>query len=136
MRKADRTDDGLKMRLQARRLRHGGGGPSALRLRQVRAWMRGGRRVKHAALRRVPRLAVPASALQRSVVKVRYAPNRSGGHWRAHGRFHEKASRVNYKFIPNFLLAALADSDFAARLGSPTRLPFALVEGPLPGAGA
>ncbi|HME70769.1 MAG TPA: hypothetical protein VKM54_13005, partial [Myxococcota bacterium] len=92
MTKADRTDDGVKMRLRSRRLRHGGGGPSALRLRQVRAWMRGGRRLKRAAFRRVPRLAVPASALQRSVVKVRYVANRSGGHWRAHGRYLARES--------------------------------------------
>jgi len=53
-----------------------------------------------------------------------------------HDCLHEKASRVNYMFVPNFLRAALADSDFAVRLGSSTWLPFALVEGPLPGAGA
>lgn len=42
------------------------------------------------------------------------------------------------QFVPILLLAALAgsDSDCAVRLGSSTRLPFALVEGPLPGAGA
>jgi len=54
--------------------------------------MRGGRRLKRAAFRRVPRLAVPASALQRSVVKVRYAANRSGGYWRAHGRYLARES--------------------------------------------
>ena len=42
------------------------------------------------------------------------------------------------QFVPILLLAALAgsDSDCAVRLGSSTRLPFAVVEGPLPGAGA
>jgi hypothetical protein len=42
------------------------------------------------------------------------------------------------KIVPTLLLAPLAgsDSDCALRLGSSTRLPFALFEGPLAGAGA
>jgi hypothetical protein len=58
----------------------------------VRAWIRRGRRTKGTQLRRVPRLAVSASALQRSIVKVRYVANRSGGHWRAHGRYLARES--------------------------------------------
>jgi len=118
MTKTDGTIDGVKMRLRPRRLRHGGGGPSALRLRQVRAWMRGGRRVKRAAFRRVPRLAVPASALQRSVVKVRYAPNRSGGHWRAQGRYLARESAQD-SGRPGFGFDAGSDGiEIASRLSS------------------
>ncbi|HYB12279.1 MAG TPA: DUF3363 domain-containing protein [Myxococcota bacterium] len=87
MTRSDHSNDGVKMHLRPRRPRHQGGGPSALRLRQVRAWLRGGRRSTGARLRRVPRLAVSPSALQRSIVKVRYVANRGSSHWRAHGRY-------------------------------------------------
>src|SRR5215472_414738 len=92
MTKADRSENGVKVRLRPRRVRQVGGGPSALRLRMVRAWIRRGRRSGSARLRRVPRLAMSPSVLQRSIVKVRYATNRSGGHWRAHGRYLARES--------------------------------------------
>jgi len=126
----------FKIRLRPRRVPRESRAPSASRLRAISARLRRRRGVRRRPPPRVPFLGFSPSVLQQSIVKVRYVQNRGGSGWRVHGRFHEKASRVNYKFIPNFLLAALADSDFAARLGSPTRLPFALVEGPLPGAGA
>ncbi len=84
--KSESGRDEFNLRLRPARLRRTGDGPSALRLRQLRAAIRGGRRASRTAIRRSPRLAVAPSALQRSVVKVRYAANRGAGHWRAHGR--------------------------------------------------
>ena len=117
MKESERSEDGFKMRLRPRRVRHGGGGPSALRLRQVRAWLRGGRRSSGARLRRVPRLAVSPSALQRSIVKVRYVANRSAGHWRAHGRYLARESEQESS-RPGFGFDANAEGiDIASRLG-------------------
>lgn len=78
----------FKVRLRPRRVRHESRAPSASRLRRISARLarrRGGRRRRPPA--RAGFFRFSPSVLQQSIVNMRYAPNRGGSHWRAHGRY-------------------------------------------------
>jgi len=106
------------MRLRPRRYRARELSGSAFHLRRISARVWGRRRRPRAHLRPSSHLGAAPSALQRSIVKVRLVPNRSGTRWRAHGRYLAREGAQEPGRLGLGFDAEEQEIDLAARLGS------------------